>query len=142
MVFGIPGDGHLPAIRHHGIPLRYACLGVICSLGVDVRLNLPQDAVDCRCVKEEHVVDAVESSEDFRALSFGLQRAPFSLERGDAGVAVDAEYQHVAECPGFMQISYVADMKKIETAVGKNDPFPAARVATNVFDFGKRLNLL
>ena len=79
MVFGIPGNGHLPAIRQHRIPFRYAFFGIVGAFGVNVGLKLPQYAIHRQRIKQEHIIHAVQSGEDFRALRLGLERAVLFL---------------------------------------------------------------
>ena len=87
-------------------------------------LKLPQDAIHRQRIKQEHIIHAFESGEDLRALGLRLERASFPFERRHAGVAVNPQYQYISKRPGFLQISDVADVEEIKTAVGKHD-FPS-----------------
>ena len=86
--------------------------------------------------EDEDGVNTFEAGENFGALEFRDYRAIGALQGADAGVAVDADDEDVAESAGGFKAAKMAGMKKIETAVGEDN---AAGVA---FLFGKPENRL
>lgn len=71
---------------------------------------------------EDHdKIDATQSSEHFGAIILSVQRTPLAFEFAHRSVAIQTDDERVAERAGLLQISHVAGMEQIETAVGENE---------------------
>ena len=88
---------------------------------MDVRFEGQQNLSDHGLTKDRYVIDEGESGQNLRPLLLRQDGPPFTLEPSDRGVAVEGNYKDVSLRLSGPEIADVADMKKVKTAVGKDD---------------------
>lgn len=92
----------------------------VASLDEDLGSDLVNEIFGSVFVKETDEINAGQGREDFRAVVFGLKWTVGTFESFDAGVGINADEECISELSGFLQVSDVADMQKVEAAVGEN----------------------
>jgi hypothetical protein len=100
--------------------------GPVTALDEHVGKQAGDDFARSEIVENQHGVDGFESGEDFRALALGNYRTTFALELANAGVAIEADDQDVAQGASLLEAANMAGMQQVEAAVGEDD---AAAVA-------------
>jgi len=100
--------------------------GPVTALDQHVGEQARDDFTRCRRIENQNSVHAFERGENFGSLAFGKDRTPGAFELADAGVAVEAHDERIAESAGLLEAPDVARMQQIEAAVGEDD---AAAVA-------------
>jgi hypothetical protein len=79
------------------------------------------DFLGSRLVKDENRVDTLEAGKNFGALLLRNDGTAGPLEGANAGVAVDADDEEIAEGAGRFEAANVAGMQKIEAAIGEDE---------------------
>ena len=121
MIFRIADDCDLAAVRSYHVAFGYGLRSVVGAFGVNVGFEREQELFDCRLVENGNVGDWLERGDDFGAFCCGQDWAAWSFLNSDLLVGVDTDDQDVAQLSGAREISHVADMKHVETAVSEND---------------------
>ena len=126
MVFRIPDDGDSSAITGHNVALwnRVGC--VIGSFGLNIWLNLADESANVWLRKNYDRIYRCESCQDFGALVLGHDRTRFAFECSHRGVGVYCNHKLSAQFFRGLQVTHMADMKKIKAAVGERDAFACA----------------
>jgi hypothetical protein len=121
MIFGIADDGNFDAQTTGGSSLwhRFGC--VVGAFGVNVRAEVFEQRFDARFTEEEDVIDGAKRGHQEGAGVLIKNGAAGALQCADTRVSIDADNQEVAFAAGSFEITDVADVKSIKTAVGKND---------------------
>ena len=137
MVFGIPDDLNAAAEFGHYVPLWHRLSRVVGTFGLDVGMKFADELANIGLGKYDNCIDVGESREDFGALVFGHVRASITLELTDRLIGIYCDDQLPAKFPRGFQISHVADVQNVETAVGKDDflagPAPLFNAALELF---------
>jgi hypothetical protein len=121
MIFGIADDGDSDAETLSGRSFGNCFRGVVGSFGVNVGAEIFEDRFDARFAEENDIVDAAECSNELRASLFAQDGATRTFESADARVGIDADDENVAFAAGSCEVANVAYVKRIKTAVRKND---------------------
>ena len=80
-------------------------------------------------IENHHCVDAFECRKDFSAFVLRDQRSALAFELANAGVAINANDEHIAKLACLLERSNVPWMQHIETAVCENDAASVAFLA-------------
>ena len=80
-------------------------------------------------VVDDHGVHAIEGGQEFGAFVLGEDGAARAFQLADAGVAVEADDEGVAEGAGGFEGLDVAGVEKVEAAVGEDEAPGAPMVA-------------
>src|ERR1044072_7017026 len=115
MIFRVANDRDLAAVRAYHVAFRYGFSCVICAFGMNIRFESEQQLFNCRLIENRDVsnnLGAVWRRQDGPARSF--------LNR-DLFVRVDADDKYIAQLASAREITNVAYMKDVETAISKND---------------------
>ena len=81
------------------------------------------DRFNCRGPAiDRDIIDAAERSEELGTQFLGECRAADALVH--KAIRRDGDYQHIAECPGLLEVANVPDVQEIEDAVAVNDALP------------------
>src|SRR6266478_6067030 len=132
---GVAGhDGHrhdAAARRLHFFAANNLVSRPVATLDENVGKQSGDDALRRQIVEDHDGVNALQRGENFRAFALRNHRAPLAFELIDAGVAVQADDERVAEAARLLQAADVARMQQIKAAVGEDDAasiaFPAAK---------------
>lgn len=100
--------------------------GVVAAFGVDVGLDLFDEAGDAGFFEDDDGVDAAEGGDDFGAIEFGVDGAVGAFEGADGGVGIDGDDEGVSEGAGLLEVADVAGVQKVEAAVGEDEVFALA----------------
>jgi hypothetical protein len=123
MVFGIADDFDAPAAFDDGVALRNTLRRVVGAFGVNVRADFADQSAYVGLGKNDDSVDIGQRRHNLGALIGGHERAAIALEFADGIVGVDGDDKFSAELFRGAQITYVADVKKIEAAVAEGNFF-------------------
>jgi hypothetical protein len=88
---------------------------------MNVRTQQTDETGNVGRIEDGYRVNIRQRRQNFRALAFGHARTAFTLECARAGVRINGHNQFAAKLLGGPQISDVAYVKKIETAIGQDD---------------------
>lgn len=87
-----------------------------------IRQNLGDQTTGIRLIEEDDIIDAGQRRKHFSALLLRHDRPVRSLVQASHRlIGIDTDDEKIAEAPGGLQITSMADMHQIETAVGKDD---------------------
>lgn len=145
MLFGVSDDGNTDAETSGGGALWNGFQSVVGAFGVDVRAKIFEERLDARFAEEDHVVYGANRGDEKRASVFIENGTAGAFQRAYARICVDTDDENVALAAGAFEIADVADVKRIEAAVGKNDlistffmlrQFVAKRLALDDFGCG------
>ena len=125
VVFGVTDDGDSDAETCGGGSLWHGFRSVVGSFGVNVRAQVFEQGLDARFAEQNHVINGAKRSDKKRAGVFIKNGTTGAFQRTDAGVCVDADDEDVAFAARAFEITNMADVKRIETTVGKNDALRA-----------------
>jgi hypothetical protein len=89
---------------------------------MNIRFEGKQELFDCWFVEDRDVVDRFKCGHNLGAFFCGQDGPARSFLNGDLIIGVNANDQYVAQLSRACEISNVADMKHVETAVRKNNP--------------------
>ena len=120
MVFRIADNGDASAAGNHCLTFRNAFLGIVGAFGVNVRTQKKDKLFDVRCVEDGYSVHVSQRGQQFRAFVIRNSRPALALERACAGIGINGHNQLSAQLFGGLQVSDVAHVKKIKTAVGED----------------------
>src|SRR5207245_1762396 len=95
---------------------------------VNVRTQLFEQSFDIRFGEEHNVIHRPERGNDLGASIFIENRAACSLEVAYAGIGIHTDNEDVAYAASAFQITNVADVERIKTAVGEDDLLTLAPV--------------
>ena len=76
-----------------------------------------------RFIKNRDIIHTPEAGEDFCPLFLREDWPVRAFQTSNRTVTVHSDDQYISERFGFLQIADMADMEKVKTAVGKDDPF-------------------
>jgi hypothetical protein len=88
---------------------------------MNIGLEREQELFDCRLIENRYVSDRLERCDDFGAFGSGHDRTARAFLKGDLFIRVNTDDQHVAQLSRAREISNVANMQHIETAIRKNN---------------------
>ena len=103
--------------------------GVVGSFGVDVRAQVFEQGFDARLAEQDDVIDGAKSSDKKRTCVFVKNGTSGTFQRTDAGVRVHTDDENVAFAARALEVANMADVKRIEATVGKDDALRAASCA-------------
>ena len=112
--------------------------GVIAAFGVDVRLGRGEETGGAHIGKNADRVDRFQRGEDSGAIIFAVHRTAFPFKPADGGVAIHANEQHVTMVAGVLKVGDVAEVEKIEAAVGHDQAFLSAELRAPGGEVGVR----
>lgn len=121
MVFRIADDLHAAPAFDDRIALRDGVRSVVCSFGLNVGANLPDQGADIQLRKDDHCIDRGQRSDNLGALAFRNDWTSVSFESAHRGIGIDRNDQFAPECLGCSQIADVSDVQEIERAVCQDD---------------------
>jgi hypothetical protein len=124
MIFGIANDGNSNTEPRSGSAFWHCFRRVVGSLGVNVRAEIFKQGFYTRFAKEDHVVDGAKRGDEQRTRILIENGTAGTFQRADARVRVDTDDEDIAFASRALQVPDVPYMKRIETAVGKNDALP------------------
>jgi hypothetical protein len=78
---------------------------------MDIRLQTGDGGHRCKFFKNDHIIDALEGSQDLDSLGGRDERSSGPLELAHGGIAVHAYYQDVPSTAGGLQVAHVPDME-------------------------------
>ena len=130
---GVAGhDGHRYDAASSGLHLFAAYDLVsrpIVAFYKNVREQGSDGALRREIVENDHGVDAFQRGKNFRSLAFRNHRARFTFELSDAGIAVQTDYERVAEAAGMLKAADMTGMQQVEASIGEYHAAPIAFVA-------------
>ena len=124
MVFRIANDGDADAEAVGDGALGNRVSGVVGALGVDIGAQFLQKFLDVGFGEEHNVIHDAEGGDDKRAGMFVEDGTAGTFQRADTGIGVDADNEDVSFGLGSGQIADMANVKRVETAVGEDDRLP------------------
>jgi len=98
-------------------------MGVIAAFNVNVRAQDTEEAIGSGVVEDDGGVHASEGGHEAGAFARGNEWAALTFQSPRRVVAVDSDKQRLAEGAGFLKIIEMADVQKIEYAVGEDEAF-------------------
>jgi len=125
MIFGIADDGDADAEASGDGAFGDGVGGVVGAFGVDVGAQFFQQFFHVWFRENHDVVHGAESGDEEGAGLFVEDGAARALERADAGIGIDGDDEEVAFGFGGGEIAGVADMERVEDAVGEDDALAA-----------------
>jgi hypothetical protein len=145
MVLGVADNLHASAASQHCVTFRDSFRRVVGSLGMNVRADGANHVADIERIENDDGINIGQCGQDFRTFVFRNARTARALQGMRAGIRVYGHHQAAAQLFGGMQITHVANVEQIKTAVGENDFFalgsPLLRLLCelgNVEDFLRR----
>ena len=125
MVFGIADDGYADAEAGGDGAFGDGVGGVVGAFRVDVGAQLLEKIFDVGFREYDDVVDGAKSGDEEGAGLFVEDGAAGAFECANAGVGIDGDDEEVAFGFGGGEIAGVADMERVEDAVGEHDALAA-----------------
>lgn len=116
-------EANLAAVAFHNRTLGYGtpAVGIIRPLAVDVGAEFREDRGGLGFVEDGDEIDRFQSGHGLGTVFFANQGTQFALYGADARIAVQADYQDVAEGSRLRETANVADVQKVKAAVGPDD---------------------
>jgi hypothetical protein len=121
MVFWVADDGDTDAETSGGGALGNGLQRVIGSFGMDVRAKIFEERLDTRFTKEDDVIHGAKRSDEKSSCIFIKDGTAEAFQSADAQIRVHSHDENVPFEAGAFEIADVADVKRIEAAVGEND---------------------
>jgi hypothetical protein len=118
--------------------------GPVAAFHQHVREQTGDDFARRGFVKNHYRVDAFERRENFGTLAFRQDGASGTLQLANAGVAVEADDERVAESASLLEAADMPGMQQIEAAIREDDSAAVAFLAAkpqNRFFEGKNLRV-
>src|SRR3981081_764628 len=121
---GVAGhDGHrhnAAARRLHLFAADNLVSGPVATFDEHVGKQSGDDALRRQIVESHYTINALERSENFCAFALRNHGATHAFELSDAGVAVQADDEGIAEAARVLQAADVAGMQQIKAAIGEH----------------------
>ncbi len=124
MRFGIAddGDAYGKALRRGAF--RNSLCGIVGALGVNVGTKFLQQALDIGLWKKDYEIHWAKGCYELGARLFVENGTTGALELAKAAVRVNADDQKIAFLLCALQIADMADVQRVETAVGEHHALP------------------
>jgi len=125
MIFRIADDRDADAQTGGDGALGDGFRGVVGAFRVDVGLQFFEEFFDVGLGENYDVVDGAESSDEKGAGLFVENGTAGALERTNAGIGINGDDEEIAFGLRGAEIAGVADVERIEDAVGEDDALAA-----------------
>src|SRR5579862_9692640 len=125
VVFGVADDGDADAETIRDGAFGNGVGGVVGALGVDVGAKLFEQFFNVGLGKDHDVVHHAQGGDEESARVFIQDGTAGPFQRGNARIGVDADDEDLSLLLGAGEIANVADVERIEAAVGEDDGLPA-----------------
>jgi hypothetical protein len=125
MVFGIADDGDADAEAGGDGTLGDGVGSIVGALGVDVGAQIFEKFFDVGFGKNHDVVHGAESGDEEGTGLFIEDGAAGAFEPADAGIGIDGDDEEIAFSFGGGEIAGVADVERVEDAVGEHNALSA-----------------
>jgi hypothetical protein len=125
MVFGIAYDGDADAEAGGDGAFGDGVGGVVSAFGVDVGAQFFEEFFDVGFGKNHGVIHGAESGYEKSAGLFVEDGAAGAFQRADAGIGIDGDDEKIAFGFGGGEIASVADVERVEDAVGEDNALAA-----------------
>src|SRR5919201_2321608 len=126
MVLGGADNRNVPAIFLHYLTFGHSLGRIVGALGVDLGTQFAQERAHVWFGKYHDRIDGFERGNDLSAFCSRHARASFSFQVANRGVVVDGNHYTPTQRLGPAQITDMADMQHVETAVRQDDALPGA----------------
>jgi hypothetical protein len=113
---------HFSAGSFDHFPSDSGLLGPIPSFDEDMRLKRRDEFERGLFIKYGYVIHTFKAREDFRPLLLRKDGSFRTFQALNRTITVYPHDQYITEGFGFFQITDMAEMKKVETAIGEDDP--------------------
>ena len=123
MVLGVADNFYPSAAGQHHVALRDAFRRVIRTFGMNVRTDGANEIADIELIENHHSVYVRQRGQNFSALILWNARTPRAFERARARIRVNSHHQPATKFLGRAQVTHMAYMEQIKTAVGENNLF-------------------
>src|SRR5258708_10008058 len=126
-VAGHDGNGEdAPDSSFHFFAANNLVTGPVATLHQDIGEQTGDHFAGRQIVEDHHGIHRFQGRENFRALAFRDNRAPFAFQLPHAGIAVQPNDQHISQCARQFQAANVPGMKQVKAAVGEYDAAAAS----------------
>lgn len=127
MIFRIADYCHRTTITSYNVTLGHGLGRIVGTFRVYIRSEQEYQLLDRWLVKYRYGIHHSQSSDDLSSLVLGDIGPARAFQRSDLRVRIDGDDQRPAELPGTGQISNMAGMDQVKTAIGQQ--YPRARGA-------------
>jgi len=103
--------------------------GPVATFDQHIRKESPDDFAWGGLIKDHNRVDTFERGENFSSLAFRQDGTPGAFQLANAGVAVEADDERIAESASLLEAANVPGVQQIETAVGEDHTAAVAFLA-------------
>src|SRR5436853_428777 len=98
------------SVAFHEVYTDNLVLAIVRSLDKDIGANTVNQTQGCGLVKENQVIDGLQSGQDKGSRFSRVERTAGPFEGTNAGIAVQADHKIVCLRPGFLQVLNVPSM--------------------------------
>ena len=125
MIFGVADDGYADAETSGDGALGNGVGGVVGAFRMDVGTQFFEQFFDVGFREDYYVIHGAEGGDEKGAGLFIENGTAGAFERADAGIGIDGDDENVAFgfCAG--EVAGMADVERIEDAVGEDDALAA-----------------
>src|SRR5579859_2341207 len=125
VIFWIADDGNSDSKTLGSGAFRHSFDGVVGAFSMNVRAKIFEQRLNARLAKPHDVIDGSKRGDEESASLFREDGTARTFQSAYARIRVDADDEDVAFAARAFQKTDVADVKRIETTVGKNDALTA-----------------
>src|SRR5579883_662660 len=125
VVFGIADDGDANAEAISDGAFGHGFGSVVGALDVDAGTKFLEEPFDVRLGEDDDVIDHAERGNEQRAGVFVEDGAAGTFQPADTGIGVHADHEDVSLLFGAREIADVADVQRVEAAVGEDNGLAA-----------------
>ena len=125
MIFWIADDGNPNSKTLGSGVFRHSFDGVVGAFSMNVWAKVFEQRLNARLTKQHDVIDSAKRGNEESASVFSEDGTTRTFQSAYARIRIDADDEDVAFAARTFQKTDVADMKRIETTVGKNDALTA-----------------